>query len=171
VLLRIYALILIEHGTRRVHLAGITANPDGAWTTQAARNFLMDLGSRAEHVKFLIRDRAGQFTDSFDAVFTAAGVRILPSPPRAPRANAVCERIIGTLRREVFDRLLIVNEHHLRRVLTEYLIHYNTAPHRTLGQLPPSQAHARPPQIELTEHRARRKQVLGSLTHEYQIAA
>jgi len=123
---RIYALILIEHGTRRVHLAGITANPDGAWTTQAARNFLMDPGSRAEHVKFLIRDRAGRFTDSFDAVFTAASVRILPSPPQAPRANAVCERIIGTLRRELFDRLLIVNEHHLRRVLTEYLIHYNT---------------------------------------------
>jgi putative transposase len=112
---RIYALILIEHGTRRVHLAGITANPDAAWTTQAARNFLMDLGSRAEHIKFLIRDRAGQFTDSFDAVFTAAGVRILPSPPQAPRANAVCERIIGTLRRELFDRLLIVNERHLRR--------------------------------------------------------
>ena len=132
----------------------------------------MDLGSRAEHVKFLIRDRAGQFTDSFDAVFTAAGVRILPSPPRAPRANAVCERIIGTLRRELFDRLLILGEHHLRRVLTEYLIHYNTArPHRTLGQLPPAQAHARPPQTGLTEHRVRRKQVLGGLTHEYQIAA
>ena len=169
---RIYALILIEHGTRRVHLAGITANPDGAWTTQAARNFLMDPGSRAEHVKFLIRDRAGQFTDSFDAVFTAASVRILPSPPQAPRANAVCEPIIGTLRRELFDRLLIVNEHHLRRVLTEYLIHDNTArPHRTLGQLPPAQAHARPPQTGRTEHRVRRKQVLGGLTHEYQIAA
>ena len=169
---RIYALILLEHGTRRVHLAGITVNPDEGSTTQAARNFLMDLGSRAEHVKFLIRDRAGQFTDSCDAVFTAAGVRILPSPPQAPRANAVCERIIGTLRRELFDRLLIAGEHHLRRVLTEYLIHYNTArPHRTLGQLPPAQAHARPPQIDLTEHRVRRKQVLGGLTHEYQIAA
>src|SRR5215813_10417803 len=141
---RIYALIVIEHGTRRVHLAGITANPDGAWTTQAARNFLMDPGSRAEHVKFLIRDRAGRFTDSFDAVFTAASVRILPSPPQAPRANAVCEPIIGTLRRELFDRLLIVNEHHLRRVLTEYLIHDNTArPHRSLGQLTPSQADTR----------------------------
>jgi putative transposase len=169
---RIYALIVIEHGTRRAHLAGITAHPDGAWTTQAARNFLIDLGQHAASAKFLIRDRAGQFTESFDAVFTADCIRILPSPPQAPRANAVCERMIGTLRRELFDRLLIVNEHHLRRVLTEYLIHYNTArPHRTLGHLPPAQAHVRPPQVDLAEHRVRRKQVLGGLTHEYQIAA
>ena len=80
--------------------------------------------------------------------------------------------MIGTLRRELFDRLLIINERHLRLVLTDYLIHYNTArPHRTLGQLPPTHAHARPPQIDLAEHRLRRKQVLGGLTHEYQIAA
>jgi transposase InsO family protein len=132
----------------------------------------MDLGELTASVKFLIRDRAGQFTDSFDAVFTAEGIRILASPPQPPRANAVCERMIGTVRRELFDRLLIVNEHHLRQVLTEYLIHYNTArPHRALGQLPPARAHARPPQIDLAEHRVRRKQVLGGLTNEYQIAA
>jgi putative transposase len=169
---RIYALIVIEHCTRRAHLAGVTAHPDGSWTRQVARNFLMDLGQRAASIKFLIRDRAGQFTESFDAVFIADSIRILTSPPQAPRANAVCERMIGTLRRELFDRLLIVNEHHLRRVLTEYLLHYNTArPHRTLGQLPPAQAHARPTQIDLAEHRVRRKQVLGGLAHEYQIAA
>jgi len=169
---RLYALIVIEHGTRRVHLAGITANPDGAWTTQAARNFLMDFGQRVASVKFLIRDRAGQFTGSFDAVFTAVGVRILASPPQAPRAKAIRKRIIGTLRRELLDRLLIVNEHHLRRVLTEYLRHYNTArPHRALGQLAPAQAGCRPPQINLAEHRIRRRQVLGGLTYEYQIAA
>ena len=172
VLRRIYALIVIEHDTRRVRLAGITANPDGAWTTQAARNLLMDLGQRAASVKFLIRDRAGQFTDAFDAVFTAEGIRILASPPQAPKANAICERVIGTLRRELLDRLLIVNEHHLRRVLTEYLLHYNTGrPHRALGQLGPAQAHSRPPQINLAEYRIRRKQVLGGLTHEYQVAA
>jgi putative transposase len=113
---RIYALIIIEHGTRRVHLAGITANPDAAWTTQAARNLLMDLGQRAASIKFLIRDRAGQFTGSFDAVFMAEGIRILASPPQAPRANATCERMIGTLRRGLLDRLLIVNEQHLRQV-------------------------------------------------------
>jgi transposase InsO family protein len=169
---RIYALIVIEHDTRRVHLAGITANPDGAWTTQAARSVMMDLGQRATPVKFLIRDRAGQFTDAFDAVFKADGIRILASPPQAPRANAICERFIGTLRREVLDRLLIVNEHHLRRVLTEYLLHYNTArPHHALGQLAPAQAHTRPPDINLAEHRIRRKQVLGGLTSQYQIAA
>jgi putative transposase len=170
---RIHVLIVIEHGTRRVHLAGITARPDGRWTTQAARNFLMDLNQRATSIKFLIRDRAGQFTDSFDAVFTADGIRILASPPQAPRANAICERIIGTLRRELFDRLLIVNEHHLHRVLTEYLRHYNTArPHRARGQLAPAQASARPPEpVNLAGHRIRRKQVLGGLTHEYQIAA
>jgi hypothetical protein len=169
---RLYALIVIEHGSRRAHLAGITANPDGAWTTQVARNFLMDLGQLPTSVKFLIRDRAGQFTDCFDAVFTAEGIRILASPPQAPRANAICERMIGTLRREVLDRLLIVNEHHLRRVLTEYLLHYNTArPHRSLGQLAPAQAHTRPPKINLAGYRIRRKQVLGGLTHEYQIAA
>ena len=81
---RIYALIVIEHGTRRAHLAGVTAHPDGSWTTQAARNFLMDLGQRAVSVKFLIRDRAGQFTESFDTVFIADGIRVLLSPPQAP---------------------------------------------------------------------------------------
>jgi hypothetical protein len=84
---RIYALVVIEHSTRRVHLAGITAHPDGAWTTQAARNVLMDLGQRAASVKFLIRDRAGQFTSSFDAVFTAQGIRILPQPPAGAQSE------------------------------------------------------------------------------------
>jgi putative transposase len=132
----------------------------------------VDLGQRAASVRFLIRDRAGQFTGSFDAVFTAEGIRILASPPQAPRTNAICERVIGTLRRELLDRLLIVNEHHLRQVLTEYLRHYNTGrPHRALGQLAPAQTDARPPEINLAEHRIRRKQVLGGLTHEYQVAA
>jgi transposase InsO family protein len=170
---RLYALIVIEHSTRRVHLAGVTANPDGAWTTQMARNFLMDHGQRATPVKFLIRDRAGQFTNSFDAVFTADGTRILASPPQAPRANAICERTIGTLRRELLDRLLIINEHHLRQVLTGYLQPYNTGrPHRALGQLTPAQSDACPPErINLAEHLIRRKQVLGGLTHECYIAA
>jgi putative transposase len=170
---RVYALIAIEHGTRRAHLAGITAHPDGAWTTQAARNLLMDLGQRAASVKFLIRDRAGQFTASFDAVFTADGIRILASPPQAPKANAICERMVGTLRREILDRILLVNEHHLRQVLTEYLLHYNTArPHRALGQLTPARADTCPPEpVNLAEHRIRRKQILSGLTHEYYIAA
>jgi putative transposase len=170
---RLYVLVFVEHGTRRAHLAGITAHPDGAWTAQAARNLLMDLGQRMATVKFLIRDRAGQFTGSFDAVFTAVGTRIVASPPQAPRANAICERVIGTLRRELLDRLLIVTEQHLRQVLTEYLTHYNTArPHRSLGQLTPAQAETCPPEpVNLAEHRIHRKQVLGGLTHEYHVAA
>jgi transposase InsO family protein len=106
-------------------------------------------------------------------VFATEGISILASPPQAPRANAICGRIIGALRREVPGRLLIVNEHHLRQVLTEYLQHYNTArPHRALGQFAPAQADTRPPEpINLAEHRIRRRQVPGGLTHEYQIAA
>ena len=132
----------------------------------------MDLGQLTTPIKFLLRDRAGQFTGSFDAVFRADGIRILASPPQAPRANAICEQMIGTLRRELLDRVLIVNEHHLRRVLTEYPRHYNAArPHRALGQLAPAQAGTRTPEINLAEHRVRRKQVLGGLIHEYQIAS
>jgi putative transposase len=105
-------------------------------------------------------------------VFQADGIRILTSPPHAPRANAICERIIGTLRREVPGQPLTVSEHHLRQVLTGYILHYNTArPHRAPGQPAPGQAHTRPPQINLAEHRIRRKQVLSGLTSEYQIAA
>jgi putative transposase len=152
---RVYALIVIEHGTRRAHLAGVTAHPDDAWTTQAARNLLMDLGQRVATVRFLIRDRAGLFTGSVDVVFTAEGIRVLASPPQAPGANAIYERVIGTLRRELLDRLLVVNEQHLRRVLTEYLMHYNTArPHRSLDQLTPAQADTCPPDpVNLAEHR------------------
>ena len=93
---RIHALILIEHGSRRVHLLGVTANPNGAWTTQAARNLLMGLGERASSFKFMIRDRGGQFTDAFDAALADACIRVIKSPPQAPRANAICERMIGT---------------------------------------------------------------------------
>ena len=169
---RVYALLIIEHGTRRAHLAGITAHPDGAWTTQAARNFLMDTGQRAISARFLIRDRAGQVTDAFDAVLAAAGIRILLSPPQAPQANAICERLTGTLRRELPVRLLILSEHHLRQVLTEYLQHYNTSrPHRALRQLPPAQAGSQPPQINLAHYRIRRQQVLGGRTSEYHTAA
>ncbi len=108
----------------------------------------------AASIKFLFRDRAGQFTGSFDAVLQADGIKILASPPQGSRANAICERMIGTLRRELSGRLLIVNERHLRRVLTDYLRHYNAArPHRALGQLTPAQARTRPPEINLAEHR------------------
>jgi transposase len=122
-LTRIYALILLEHRSRRAHLLGVTANPTGPWTTQATRNFLMDTDTEGH--TFLIRDRGSQFTNTFDAVFADAGLRVLKSPPQAPKANAHCERFIGTLRRELLDQTLILNERHLRRTLTRYLEHYN----------------------------------------------
>ena len=169
---RIYALVAVEHGSRRAHLAGVTAHPTGAWTTQAARNLLMDLGDRVTTMKFLLRDRDSRFTTSFDAVFAADGIQILTSPPGAPRANAICERMIGTLRRELLDRILVVNERHLRRILTIYLHHFNTArPHRTLGQLAPAQAETQPPPvINLTDYEVRRRAILDRLTSEYQLA-
>jgi hypothetical protein len=170
---RIYALILLEHRSRRAHLLGVTANPTGPWTTQAARNFLMDSDMNTKGRKFLIRDRGGQFTDAFDAVFADAGLRVLKGPPQVPKANAHCERFIGTLRRELLDRTLILNERHLRRTLTRYLEHYNGhRPHRALSQLCPSQAEAGPPHaINLAEHRVHRRAVLGGLINEYQIAS
>jgi putative transposase len=95
----------------------------------------MALGQRLEAMQFLIRDRGGQFTEGFDAVFEACGLRVLRSPPQAPRANAICERVIGTLRRELLDHVLIVNEAHLGTVLAEYVAHYNAArPHQGLTQ-------------------------------------
>jgi putative transposase len=128
---RVYVLVVIEHGRRRVHLAGITAHPTGAWVTQQARNLLMNLGDRAEQFRFLIRDRDSKFTAAFDAVFAGADIRILRTPVRAPRANAIAERFIGTLRRECLDHLLITGPRHLTLVLQEFVEHYNThRPHR-----------------------------------------
>ncbi|MFI6900514.1 integrase core domain-containing protein [Nonomuraea sp. NPDC050394] len=168
---RIYALVLLEHRSRRTHLLGVTANPTGEWTVQAARNFLMDTDTT--NITFLIRDRAGQFTDAFDTAFADASLRVLKSPPQAPKANAHCERMIGTLRRELLDRMLILNERHRRRTLTRYLEHYNGArPHRGLGQLSPSQAETGPPApADLASHRVHHKPLLGGLVNEYQIAS
>jgi hypothetical protein len=153
------------------HLLGVTANPTGPWTAQAARNFLMYTDTDMTKLKFLIRDRGGQFTDAFDAVFADAGLRVIKSPPQAPKANAHCERLIGTLRRELLDSMLIRNEHHLRHTLTRYLEHYNTArPHRGIGQLTPSQAETRTAKpIDLADHAVHRKAILGVI-NEYRIA-
>lgn len=137
-LTRVYVLVFIEHHTRRIHIAGITTNPDGPWTTQQARNLAMTLGTTLDQLRFLIRDRGSQFTTAFDTVFEDCGLRILRSPPQAPRANAICERLVGTLRREVLDHTLILNQNHLQTVLTEYVAHYNAArPHQGIAQRVP----------------------------------
>ena len=149
-----------------MHLVGITAHPTGEWVAQQARNLLMDLGDRADGVKFLIRDRDAKFTAVFDAVFAAAGVRIIRAPVRAPRANAIAERWVGSARRECLDRMLITGERHLRLVLGEYADHYNAhRPHRSLQQEPPA-GRADPP-VEVTGMRVLRRARLGGLIHEY----
>jgi transposase InsO family protein len=164
------AYLTVEHVTRRVHLLGITANPTGAWVAQQARNLLGDLGDRAAQFKFLIRDRDSKFTDVFDAVFASEDIRILRTPVLAPRANAIAERWIGTLRRELLDRILILNRRHLEHVLAEYTTHFNQhRPHRTLNQAAPLQP--LPPPASPSQLRVRRRDRLGGLIHEYSQAA
>jgi transposase InsO family protein len=162
---RLYVLFFIEHGTRRVHLAGITAHPTGEWVTQQARNLLMTLDDHAVGLKFLIRDRDTKFTTAFDAVLAAVGMRIIKTPVRAPRANAIAERWIASARRECLDRMLITGERHLRLVLGEYADHYNVhRPHRALQQSPPV---GRPHPPAGANVRLLRRDRLGGLIREY----
>ena len=131
-----YVLFFIEVQSRRVHLAGITTNPTGAWTTQAARNLMIAYENK---IRFLIHDGAGQFVAGFDEVFRSDGTTIIRTPPRAPVANAYAERWLGTVRRELCDRTLIWNRAQLQQILADYVEHYNThRPHRSLGQRAPN---------------------------------
>jgi len=173
---RFYVLFFIELATRRVHLAGITTNPDGRWVTQQARNLLMRFDDEGVQPRFVIRDRDSKFTRDFDEVFRSEGIRVIKAPVRAPRARAHAERWVGSLRRECLDRLLILGRRHLEHVVTTYTLHYNEhRPHRSLGQRPPL---AQPPPTDepaageiLLLDRLRRRDRLGGLIHEYQLAA
>ena len=156
---RLYCLFVMEVGSRYAHILGVTANPDGPWTTQQIRDLLMDLGDRAAGFRFLVRDRAGQFTASFDAVLAGAGIEAVKIPPRSPRANAYAERFVLTARTEVTDRMLIFGEPHLRTVLTEYARHYNgRRPHRSRQLRPPRPDH---PAADLSQQRIKRRAFLG----------
>ncbi len=171
---RLYILVFIEHGTRRMHLGGVTANPTGEWTVQQARNLGMSLGERFEDIRFLIRDRGSNFTRSFDAVSQATGARILRTAVQAPRMNAICERLVGTLRRELLDRVLILGEAHLRAVLAGYQAHCNTArPHQGIAQRVPDDERGtrRATVTDVDERQIRRKPVLNGLINEYARAA
>jgi transposase InsO family protein len=166
---RLYCLFVMEIGTRYVHILGVTANPDGPWTTQQIRNLLMDLGDRAADFRFLIRDRAGPFTASFDAVLAGAGIDVVKIPPRSPRANAYAERFVLTARTEITDRMLIFSQRQLRAILAEYEAHYNgRRPHRSRHLHPPRPDH---PPADLSQQQIRRRPVLGGLINEYQRAA
>jgi putative transposase len=135
---RLHVLFFIELGSRRVHLAGVTANPSGAWVTQQARNLLLMLGEGGRQLRFLLRDRDAKFSRAFDDVFRSEGARVLLTPVQAPKANAYAERWIRTVRAECLDWLLIVGGAHLQQVLRIYVEHYNRhRPHRALRLEPP----------------------------------
>jgi putative transposase len=168
---RLHVLVFIEHGTRRLHVAGVIARPTGAWAVQQARNLAMDLGDRLSTLRFVIHDRDPVFTGAFGEVFKAEGLRIITTLPRTPRMNAICERVIGTLRRELLDRTLILGERHLALVLREYVAHYN-------GHRPHQSRRQRPPDIETQPVRdvadlrsVRRKPVVAGVINEYHHAA
>ena len=170
-LTRLYVLFVVEVRRRYVHLVGITAHPTGAWVAQQARNLLMDLVEQGSRFRYLIRDRDAKFTAGFDAVFGSAGIEVVKTQPRAPRANAHAERWVRTVRAECLDWTLVWNDRQLYRVLTEYLRHYNAVrPHRSLDLQPP-----RPTRLTLVdpgrEYSVQRVDVLGGLIHEYRRAA
>jgi putative transposase len=169
---RLYVLFFIELDTRRVHVAGVTANPDGAWVTQQARNLLLVLGERGRRVRFLLRDRDTKFCRSFDDVFRSEGAEVLLTPVQAPNANAYAERWVRTVRAECLDWLLIVGRGHLDRVLRVYVEHYNQhRPHRALALEPPDPAAGLRILAEDRRERVHRRDLLGGLLHEYQRAA
>jgi transposase InsO family protein len=164
-LTRLYCFAVVEHISRRVHVMGVTANPTGEWVAQQARNLMLDLGDRVGHFRFLIRDRDRKFTATFDEVFKAEGIRVLLTTPQAPRMNAIMERWIGSVRREILDRTLIMNDRHLRKVLSEYEDHFNRhRPHRALNQASPLRALPDPIDADI---KVTRRDRLGGLLHEY----
>jgi putative transposase len=160
---------VLEVASRSVHLLGVTTNPDGRWTTQQVRNLVMDLGDRISEFRMLVRDRAGQFTASFDAVLADVGIRVVKIPPRCPRANCFAERFVRTVRAELTDHVLIVSQRHLHAVLTEYVRHYNgQRPHRARELRPPRPTY---PVADLSNGRIKRRAILGGLINEYERAA
>jgi putative transposase len=159
----IYVLIFIEIGCRRVHFAGCTTHPDKTWVTQQVRQVMWEIDSRHPTIRFLIRDRDRKYTRAFDAVFRVQEVAVIPTPYRAPNANAFAERWIRSVREECLDKLLIINQAHLRRIMREYVVFFNTArPHQGIDQQIPI-----PNSTHNTNGPVRRRNVLGGIIHDY----
>jgi transposase InsO family protein len=166
---RFYVLFVIEIDRRRVHLLGVTANPNGPWVTQGVRNFASDLEEAGRRFRFLIRDRDTKFTASFDTVLASIGTETIRTPVASPRANASAERFVRIIRNDCLDHLLVVSQRHLETVLAEYIRHYNEArPHRGL-QL--DQPLPRLATSATVDGEVIRRDVLGGIVHEYQRAA
>jgi len=176
---RLYVLFFIELGRRRVWITGVTAHPHAAWVTQQARNVTGDIVDKGITAKFLVRDRDTKYVASFDEVFRAEGAEILRTPFRTPNANAYAERFVRTIRAECLDHLLIVNERHLERILRSYSRHYNGhRPHQGISQeIPgPTPSHslmagALEQKLQHCPRHLRRRDRLGGLIHEYELAA
>jgi putative transposase len=157
-------------GSRRLHLAGSSANPTGASVTQQARQFAWTLGQQPARLRYLIRDRDSKFTRSFDVVFASAGIEIVKTPVRAPKANAIAERFVGPARRECLDWLVVVNGRQLEYVHRVFAAHYNRhRPHRSLNLAPPPAIGRERPLRSLRD--LQRRDRLGGLIHEYSCAA
>src|SRR4051794_36355943 len=166
---RLYVLFVLEVSDRYLHVLGVTAHPDGPWTTQQARNLVTSLDKRVGRFRFLVRDRAGQFSASFDAVLAEAGIAVVKIPPRCPRANCFAERLVLTVRTELTDRIPMFGERHLRRVLAVYAQHYDVRrPHRALQLRPPRPT---PPAPAPVPGAIRPRPILGGLLNEYEAAA
>ena len=156
----------IELGSRRVHLTGITANPNSAWATQQARQFVWKLEEDDAHFRFLIHDRDIRFTVAFDNALKSAGFHIIHTPLRAPDANAYAERWVRTVREECLDHLLIMNQSHLKRVMDSYISYYETSrPHQGPSPQTPvlKQAISYSGQV-------RKREVLGGIINDYYCA-